>query len=401
MISVCMIVKNEESFISDCIKSIRPISDDIHIVDTGSTDATMDMIREFPSINLREFKWCDDFSAARNESIRLAGHPWILIIDADERLAEVSREEVLSMANGPAGADGPITIYGAKIRNQTLDGKLINTDFSPRLHPNRPDVRYSCRVHEKISHPKGVSITLNNKFILEHLGADRSIVSAKKKVSRNLKLLNLAILEEPERIDLKIYAMYELEHGCQYKDAIKLGCAICDELCQMNEEYPGRKRALPDVVHRLAKCFRCVGEFENLYNVGELASKHCAESSWLDLEIAMGQILDSKPASAMNTLCAIPTKVYKNKAVYQNMDVLHWLVPRYIGECHLAMGNNDMALKVFQTILPFLPSPDLEIVSGYIEALNQGYNRLREGEAPLATHADEILHVGTYEGEIE
>ena len=84
-LSLCMIVKNEQHFLRECLLSVQDFVDEIVIVDTGSSDETKDIAREFTSL-VFDFPWNDDFAAARNESLRHATGDWILILDADEIL---------------------------------------------------------------------------------------------------------------------------------------------------------------------------------------------------------------------------------------------------------------------------------------------------------------------------
>jgi len=97
-ISLCIIVKNEEENITDCLNSVKEIIDEIIIVDTGSIDRTKDVVndicKKFASergklfdFKIFDFTWRDDFSAARNESIKHATKDWILVLDADEMIA--------------------------------------------------------------------------------------------------------------------------------------------------------------------------------------------------------------------------------------------------------------------------------------------------------------------------
>ncbi len=66
-ISICMIVKNEESVLERCLSTVRGIADELIIVDTGSTDGTKEIARKFTE-QVYDFVWCDDFSKARNFS---------------------------------------------------------------------------------------------------------------------------------------------------------------------------------------------------------------------------------------------------------------------------------------------------------------------------------------------
>lgn len=80
-----MIVKNEEKYLDDCLKSVKGAVQQIVIIDTGSTDGTVEIAKKYKA-DVHHFKWIDDFSAARNESIKYASGDWILWMDADERL---------------------------------------------------------------------------------------------------------------------------------------------------------------------------------------------------------------------------------------------------------------------------------------------------------------------------
>ena len=82
-LSLCMIVKNKEKYLPRCLESLKPIVDEIIIVDTGSHDSTRDIADVFGA-RVFDFEWCNDFSAARNFSLEKANCDWILVMDADE-----------------------------------------------------------------------------------------------------------------------------------------------------------------------------------------------------------------------------------------------------------------------------------------------------------------------------
>ncbi|MBW2981264.1 tetratricopeptide repeat protein [Candidatus Woesearchaeota archaeon] len=97
-ISLCMITKNEERFLKQCLDSIKDIVDEIIIVDTGSTDKTKEVAAKFTN-KIYDFKWCNDFSAARNESLKYAKGDWILVLDADETIAERDHSKIKKAIN--------------------------------------------------------------------------------------------------------------------------------------------------------------------------------------------------------------------------------------------------------------------------------------------------------------
>jgi tetratricopeptide (TPR) repeat protein len=127
-ISLCMIVRDEEGFLGDCLRSVRDVVDEIVVVDTGSTDSTPRIASDFGSRVFR-FEWTDDFSKARNYSVEQATGDWILILDADETIARSDAGKIRALARGDA--DGYLFTY----RGYTLDSNdmrwVANDDSYP------------------------------------------------------------------------------------------------------------------------------------------------------------------------------------------------------------------------------------------------------------------------------
>lgn len=84
-LSFCIIVKNEEAALPQCLASVCNVVDEIVVLDTGSTDNTLAIARSFNAC-VYSFDWCNDFSAARNESLKYVQGDWVLVLDADEVL---------------------------------------------------------------------------------------------------------------------------------------------------------------------------------------------------------------------------------------------------------------------------------------------------------------------------
>lgn len=97
-ISLCMIVKNEEAVLERCLESIADLMDEIIIVDTGSTDRTKEIASRYTS-KIYDYKWINDFSAARNFSFSKATMEYIYTADADEILDQTNRDRFLRLKN--------------------------------------------------------------------------------------------------------------------------------------------------------------------------------------------------------------------------------------------------------------------------------------------------------------
>ena len=93
-ISLCMIVKNEEKILRRCLDSLKGIYDEAIIVDTGSTDSTKEIAKEYTD-KVYDFVWVNDFSKARNFAMEKATCDYIYMADADEVLDEENRKKFL------------------------------------------------------------------------------------------------------------------------------------------------------------------------------------------------------------------------------------------------------------------------------------------------------------------
>ena len=90
-----MIVRDEAFFIEECLTQAAPHVDEIVVVDTGSTDGTRDIAVRHAQV-VADFTWIDDFAAARNAAIERAHGDWILVLDADERIAPADYARIRS-----------------------------------------------------------------------------------------------------------------------------------------------------------------------------------------------------------------------------------------------------------------------------------------------------------------
>jgi len=147
LLSVCLITKDEEPFLAGCLDSVRAVADEIVLVDTGSADRTVEIARDYGCRVLHRV-WDDDFAAARNAGLAVAGGRWILCIDADERLCNSSALPPAICAAAPAV--GGFLIERHDVVTHPEDGQ---SDVYPieilRLFRNHQGIRYEGIVHER------------------------------------------------------------------------------------------------------------------------------------------------------------------------------------------------------------------------------------------------------------
>lgn len=199
VLSGCLIVRNNAGTIRQCLTSLRPWVDELVVVDTGSTDETPQIARELGA-RVFHFPWCDDFSAARNESVRHARGEWVFWMDSDDTIDEANgrglrgraagshREEVLGYVV-QVHCPGP----GESGRNDVTAVDHV------KLFRNRPDLRFEGRIHEQILpaiRRASGEVEWTDLFVV-HSGYDHSPAGQKRKVERDLRLLHLELAERP------------------------------------------------------------------------------------------------------------------------------------------------------------------------------------------------------------
>jgi len=196
-LSLCMIVRDEERVLGDCLTSVKPWFDEIIVVDTGSTDRTIE-IAEAAGAKVFHFPWIDDFSAARNESIKHATGDWVMWMDADDTLpAECGQKlhELLAMAD-----------------NQTV-GFLMQVHIPPapgeygftivdhvKIFRNLPQLRFEGRIHEQILEAINRIGGRVERVPLHvvHSGYDYSPEGQQKKRQRDLVHLEKDLQDRPD-----------------------------------------------------------------------------------------------------------------------------------------------------------------------------------------------------------
>ena len=119
-LSLCMIVKDEEEMLPDCLKSVKEWVDEMIIVDTGSTDKTIDIAGSFDA-KVLNFEWVNDFSAARNFALSHVTSDYVLVLDADERLGPGSGSKVRQVINDTSFHMGLMSLHQASSVDASLE----------------------------------------------------------------------------------------------------------------------------------------------------------------------------------------------------------------------------------------------------------------------------------------
>jgi hypothetical protein len=221
-ISGCVIARNEEARIASCLESLRPHVDEIVLVDTGSTDRTPEIAHELGA-RVYTYRWCDDFSSARNQSLDLARGKWIFWMDADDVISEESGRLLRELAARHPDCD---VAFQAQVRIPPGPGEYSNSVVDHvKLFPNRADVRFEHRIHEQILpslRRAGIEVAMSD-IVVTHEHYDRSPEGQAAKRRRDSRLLRLDLRDRPDHPFVlfnfgmtHLYATHDYELAAHY-----------------------------------------------------------------------------------------------------------------------------------------------------------------------------------------
>jgi glycosyltransferase involved in cell wall biosynthesis len=258
-----MIAKDEEANLTRCLESVKGIVDEIIVVDTGSTDKTVDIAMAYGAF-VPQIIWHDDFSQARNIGLGMARGQWILFLDADEELV---KEDAGSLR--AALENGDKEAYYLTLIN--FRGDVVGRDFvkatAVRVFRNRREYRFEGAIHEQIlpiiEKHGGKAGVLDVR--VNHYGYLNDQIRLKDKTNRNLRIIE-AMMAKSEG---DAFDFFNLGQECfRVKDyeqafaAFKQSFEMCPDL---KEQYA------PRMMKNLAVCLGMLGKRDDALHFLKMA----------------------------------------------------------------------------------------------------------------------------------
>lgn len=204
LLTLCMIVKNEEKYISQCIDSAFHLVDEIVIVDTGSTDKTLEILKQDKykdKMSIYHHAWENNFSKARNQSLGYIKTEWAFTMDADEEL--FLRNSMSEIRKQFEEIPKKVNAVGFNIENYDLQKTMFMNHTSIKVFRNG-STHYIRRIHNQPIFKGEVAIL--DSFYLKHYGFDRTEKGEKKKAKeRIIPLLLESIKDDPNDLESYFY----------------------------------------------------------------------------------------------------------------------------------------------------------------------------------------------------
>lgn len=199
ILSIGMIVKNEEKNLEKCLEGLKPLLDavpsELIIADTGSTDRTWEIAERYAD-QLFHFEWIDDFAAARNSTLERSSGIWYMYVDADEWFQDC--DDLIAFFTNPEENRN----YNSATYIQRNYVDMEKTDYSDyhvsRIFRREKHAVFRLKVHEYL--PRRTP-TKHLGSVVEHFGYVENSDPGKRKSNRNLPIL-LGMLEEADEEEI-------------------------------------------------------------------------------------------------------------------------------------------------------------------------------------------------------
>ena len=308
-ISACYIVKNEEAVLKRSFKSLIDAVDEILVLDTGSTDRTLDIVGHYPKVKLYQAEWQEDFAAARNAVLEKAQGDWVVFLDADEFFSSETAGHLRTLLKNLQNQE----VLLVRMKNiEMMTGEVLAEFWAPRIFRAIPELRYTGRIHEQLRRSDGTlpktRIIPAEQLLLLHTGysAEQSV----NKARRNFQMLQavLAQTEKPDELyrylaeacyglgelaEAEHYARMDIAGGRRPITYASRSYRILLQILTERKDYAARKEfagkaaaefpELPEFQAELAECFAYEFAYEQAIRTMQQALCCKIEENMLEL----------------------------------------------------------------------------------------------------------------------
>ncbi|MEH2389917.1 MAG: tetratricopeptide repeat protein [Nostoc sp.] len=231
-LSLCMIVKNEAATLPKCLNSVRKVVDEMVVLDTGSIDRTPNIAQQLGA-KVHHFKWCNDFSAARNAALKYVTGDWILVLDADETLTSA----IVPQLREVIARDEYLLI---NLVRQEVGAEQSPYSLVSRLFRNHPDIHFDRPYHALVDDSVSAILTKEPHWqvgylpgvALLHTGYQKSAIAQNNKYAKAATAMSAFLATHPDDpyVCSKLGALY-VETGkiSQGMELLRRGITAADE----------------------------------------------------------------------------------------------------------------------------------------------------------------------------
>ena len=217
MISLCMIVRDEAEQLPRFLASTAGLWDELCVADTGSSDATLEILQQ-AGAKITNFAWIDDFAAARNASLELASGDWIIYLDADEYPSPELVDEIRALTQDKEAGAATLLMRNLREQGKVEEQRLL------RLFRHDAGIRFEHAIHESAAGTISAMLSerqLSTRHLsghVEHIGYHPTLMQRKNKRERDRRILENCLARQPD----DLYAGFKLLELANYWSDIGL-----------------------------------------------------------------------------------------------------------------------------------------------------------------------------------
>lgn len=363
-LALVLIARDEQRFLPGCLDSVRGVCDEVVVCDTGSTDNTVALARA-AGATVVSFPWVDDFAAARNHALAASSAPWVLVLDADERLAPGAGAALQTATQRGGFQCGLLPLHNAThldARPQdVLSGRARRGDpvLLPRLLRRDTDLRWEGAVHESVA--AWLSAGRRARTVhaaVVHYGDVPEIREGRNKDARNLALLEGACQRAPTDAVRRTYLARELLRvGDTARATTEIARAWDDLKAALSE---GRRLTVTPTATVYAFLLLQGGQNRRAIQVLDEAEPWCGGHP--NLALLRGSAVDLLPTPPPALLDRAAAGLEDNLAkagqawaTEVNPGACGWSAATLLGQLHLRRGDGAKALAAFSRALDDRP----------------------------------------------
>jgi len=340
-----MIVKNEAENLPHCLEPVKDVFDQIVIVDTGSEDNTVEIAKSYGA-EVHYFGWIDDFSAARNESLKYATGDYIFFLDGDDRMEHAEALKLKELIPPQKDVAFYCLLYCYEANGQDTE------TFQLRLFPNLPGVEFEGLVHEQVA------------YSLQRLGIRSEVCDVKithvgykdtdalmQKIHRNIPLLERQMQKTPERVNVRLHLVTHYNASGETEKAI----AQLEHLIKQTEKEDGYREAFLICCVMLGNNYRKINKSDAAIEMYRRALE--VEPDYGLAHFLLGELyykLDRIPEARMELLIAQNTGVQLCRTPIPRR-AIYYYISYFLGRCHEEKGDMNLAIMEYKKAIAIEP----------------------------------------------
>jgi len=371
LVSLCMIVRNEEQNLARCLATVQDLAQEIVIVDTGSTDRTREIAEKFGA-RVIEMTWCDDFSAARNMFMEHATGKWIMWMDADDVLPADQHEPLQQLLSSLG--DAPCAYHFWVNSPEGNENSVANSLTQIRLFRADSRLRWTRRVHEQIS-PACEKLGYPEVFTeirIQHLGY-RDPALMQRKINRDLRLLRMEYATNPQEPGTLLYLGLNLMKTGKHAEALSYLMQAYQVTQNASQQY------VAVILSLLVDCLIRNGQMEHALTISTEAMRRFPKDLGISVQHAQLLFHQRQNTMAINVLRDCLSRPPVRETFFGSQGLLNGReIKMLLARIYTDEQNFRDAERLYQELIADQPTD--EHLWGYLGALYLTEKRLGDVE---------------------